>query len=100
MALKTKKFNVQDHLKTRASQVGFLKAAIEENDPSFLPVAIGEIARARGVSKFARESGLSREVIYKAFREGGNPTLETITKAAHVLGLRLTFTRLKATRAA
>jgi probable addiction module antidote protein len=96
MPLKTKRFNVQDYLKTHADQVDFLEAALEEKD--FLPVALGEIAKARGVAKFAREAGLSREVIYKAFRPGGNPTLDTITKAAGVLGLKLTFASVKPKR--
>ena len=48
-----------------------------------------DIARARGVTVFAQETGLSRETIYKAFRPGGNPTLDTLAKATKALGLRL-----------
>jgi probable addiction module antidote protein len=62
--------------------------------------AIGDIARVRGVSKFSRETGLSCEAIYKAFRPGGNPTIETVNKAMQALGLRLKLAPSKAIKAA
>jgi probable addiction module antidote protein len=96
MPLKTTKFDVQDHLKTLNRQIAYLEAALDEDDPSFIATAIGDIARARGVSKFARETGLSREAIYKAFRPGGNPTIETLNKATKALGLKLKLVRNKA----
>lgn len=89
MALKTTKFDVQDHLKTLEEQIAYLEAAIDEDDPSFIATAIGDIAKARGVSQFAKETGLSREAIYKSFRPGGNPTIETVHKATKALGLKL-----------
>ena len=64
--------------KTRKEQIAYLKVAIEDGDPSFVAAMIGEIAKARGVSQFAKETGLSREAIYKAFRPGGNPTIATL----------------------
>lgn len=91
MVLETRPWNTLDYLKTRDEQVAYLEAAIAEDDPSVLAEAIGAIARARGVSAFSRETGLSREAIYKAFRTGGNPTLETVSKATKALGLRLTL---------
>ncbi len=54
---------------------------MNEDDPSFIAAAIGDIAKARGVSQFAKETGLSREAICKSFRPGGNPTIETVHKA-------------------
>jgi probable addiction module antidote protein len=89
MALATTKFDVLDHLKTPEDQAAYIEAALETGDASTIATAIGDIARARGVSNFANETGLSREAIYKAFRPGGNPTLETLSKATKVLGLRL-----------
>lgn len=89
--MKTTKFDVLDHLASVEEQIAYLEAALEEGDPSFIAVAIGDIARARGASEFARESGLSRETIYKAFTAGGNPTLETVGKAVKVLGMRLSL---------
>lgn len=89
MALATTKFDVLDHLTTPEEQAAYIEAALETGDASTIATAIGDIARARGVSNFANETGLSREAIYKAFRPGGNPTLETLSKATKVLGLRL-----------
>jgi probable addiction module antidote protein len=89
MPLKTTKFDVQDYLRTPSQQVAYLEAALESNDPSFIAAAIGDLAKARGVSKFSRETGLSREAIYKTFRMGGNPTLDTLSRATDVLGYKL-----------
>ena len=91
MPLKTTKFDVQDYLKTPEQQAAYLEAALESDDPSFIAAAIGDLAKARGVSKFSRETGLSREAIYKTFRAGGNPTLDTLSKATSVLGYKLTL---------
>lgn len=90
MTIQTTTFDILDHLKTPEEQVAYIEAALEDGDPSFIAAAIGDIARARGVTAFAAETGLSREVIYKAFRVGGNPTLDTLSKATSALGLRLT----------
>jgi probable addiction module antidote protein len=84
-----REFDVQNYLRTPEEQAAYIEAALEEGDPSFIAAALGDIARARGVTAFAAESGLSREAIYKAFRPGGNPTLETLAKATKALGLRL-----------
>lgn len=90
MPLETREFDIQNYLKTPADQVAYIEAALETDDPSFIAQALGEIARARGVTAFAEQAGLSREAIYKAFRKGGNPTLDTLSKATKALGLRLT----------
>ncbi len=89
MALKTTKFDVQGHLKSLEEQIAYLEAALNEGDPSFIAAAIGDIAKARGVGQFAKETGLSREAICKSFRPGGNPTIETVHKATKALGLKL-----------
>jgi probable addiction module antidote protein len=96
MPLETTKFNVLDRLKTVKEQIAYLEAALDEDDPSFIATAIGDIAKARGVTEFARETGLSREAIYKAFRPGGNPTIETLNKAMKALGLKLKLVPEKA----
>ena len=89
MALETTSFNVQDYLRTPEDRAAYIEAALETGDTSFIALALGDIAKARGVTAFAAETGLSRETIYKSFKEGGNPTLETVGKAAKALGLRL-----------
>lgn len=92
MPLETSRFDVLKHLGSPADQIAYMEAVLEDGDPSLIATALGDIARARGVTAFARETGLSRETIYKSFRPGGNPTLETISKAMKALGLRLTAT--------
>lgn len=91
MAGETRLFDIQNHLATQDEQIAYLEAALEDGDPAFIAVALGDIARARGVTTFAEESGISRETIYKAFRAGGNPTLETLSKATRALGMKLTL---------
>ena len=89
MPIAMQTFEIRNYLTTPEEQAAYIEAAFEEGDPSFIAAALGDIARARGVTTFAAESGLSREAIYKAFRPGGNPTLETLSKATKALGLRL-----------
>lgn len=89
MAIKTTKFDVLDHLKTPAEQVAYLEAALETNDSDFVAVALGDIARAKGIVKFAKQTGLSRAAIYKGFKAGGNPTIATVYKATQALGMKL-----------
>jgi probable addiction module antidote protein len=96
VTINTTNFNVLDHLKTSEDQIAYIKAAGDEDDPSFIAVAIGDVAKARGVSQFAEETGLSRETICKSFRPGGNPTIETVNKALKALGLKLALAPVKA----
>jgi len=91
LPIKTTPFDVLEHLKTVEQQIAYLEAALEQDDPSFIAVAIGDVAKARGISAFARETKLSRETIYKSFKPGGNPTLETMNRALKPLGMRLTL---------
>ena len=90
MPLETTRFDVQDYLGTPEDRAAYIEAALESDDPGFIALALGDIARARGVTEFAREIGISRETIYKTFVAGGNPTLETLNKVTKALGLRLT----------
>lgn len=91
MPLETTPFDAAEYLTSEEAQIELLKDAMEEGDPTYIAHALGVVARARGVSEFARETGLSREAIYKAFKPGGNPTLDTLTKATKALGLKLTL---------
>lgn len=89
MTTETARFDVQDYLATPEDRAAYIEAALETDDPSFIALALGDIAKARGVAAFAAETGISRETIYKTFREGGNPTLATLSKVTRALGLRL-----------
>jgi probable addiction module antidote protein len=91
MAIETIRFDVQDYIKTAEEQAAYLMAALDDGDPSLVAAALGDIARARGASQFAKDTGLSRETIYKSLRPGGNPTLDTLSKAVKGLGLKLSL---------
>jgi probable addiction module antidote protein len=66
-------------------------AASEDGDPRALVTALGDVIRARNVSKIARDAGLTREGIYKAFSADGNPSLSTVVRVARALDLGVTF---------
>ena len=89
MALETTRFDVLDHLKTPEDRVSYLEAAFEDADPALIATAIGDVARARGMTKIARDAGLSRESLYRALGVGGNPEFATILKVLHALGIQL-----------
>jgi probable addiction module antidote protein len=78
-----------DHLDTAEDMAAFLEAALEEGDPALVAAALGDIARAKGMSQVAREAGLGRESLYKALSPSGNPEFATIMKVVSALGLRL-----------
>lgn len=90
--VETRPFDVQNYLKTPEDRAAYLDAILEDGDPTLIASGLGDIAKAIGATELARQAGLSREVIYKGFAAGGNPTLETITKVTKALGLRLTVT--------
>lgn len=86
-----KEWKIEDHLKTPEERKAFLEAALEENDPEFFAIALGDIARAEGISRVAQRSKIRRENLYRAFSRGGNPTISTIMKALRALNMRLTI---------
>ena len=77
------------HLKSDADMAAYLQAALEENDSALVAAALGDIARARGMSQLARDTGLGRESLYKALSASGNPELATVLKVVAALGLKL-----------
>ncbi|PZA06027.1 MULTISPECIES: addiction module antidote protein [unclassified Meiothermus] len=87
--VKLKKWDVVEHLKTEEDMLLYLEACLEEGDPALIAAALGDIARARGMSQVAREAGLSRESLYKALSGEGNPEFATVMKVLKALGLRL-----------
>lgn len=86
-------FDGADYLNTFEDVTAYLEAVLEDShdDPRVIAAALGAIARSRNLSQIAREAGMSREGLYKALSADGNPTLATVMKVAHVLGLRLHF---------
>ncbi len=82
-------FDAAEHLTDEAEIAAYLTAMLEEDDPALLAAALGDIARARGMSQIARESGIAREALYKALRPGSEPRFETIRRVCAALGVRL-----------
>ncbi len=78
-----------EHLQTEEDVAAYLEAALEEDDPSLVAAALGDIARATGMTQLARKTGLGRESLYKALSPAGNPELATLLKVVSALGLRL-----------
>jgi len=87
--VKTTKWDAVDYLKTDEDMANYLEAAIEDGDPALISAALGDIARAKGMSQVARKAGLGRESLYKALSPNGNPEFATILKVVKALGLRL-----------
>ena len=90
MAVETLPWYPTEHLKTAEDVREHLEAASEDGDPTLIAAALGDVTRASGVTEIAREAGISREAMYKAFRPEGNPTLETLARVIRALDLKLT----------
>ncbi len=88
-ATKTTAWDVTEHLETEEDMAAYLEAAFEEGDPALIAAALGDIARARGMTQIAHDAGLGRESLYKALSKDGNPEFATILKVVSALGLRL-----------
>ena len=84
-------FDVADYLQSDEDCAMYLQACIEQapDDAALFAKALGDIARARGMMQLARDTGITREGLYKALGEQGNPTLSTALKVLHALGMRL-----------
>lgn len=89
--VKTSTYDVAEHLRTPEEMAAYLDTWLEEapDDVSGIARALGDIARAKGMSRVAKEAGLSRESLYRALSEGGNPSFATVLKVARALGVRL-----------
>lgn len=84
-----------EHLETEEDMAIYLEAALEYGEPSLVAAALGDIARARGMTQLARETGLGRESLYKALSPNGNPEFSTILKVVQALGLKLHASAVK-----
>jgi len=88
---KTSAYDVSEHLRTPQEMAAYLDAWLDEapEDAAGIARALGDIARAKGMSQVAKEAGLSRESLYRALSAQGNPSFATVLKVAKALGLRL-----------
>lgn len=88
---KTTRYDVAEHLRTPKEMAAYLEVCLEESDgdAAFIAKALGDIARAKGMSQVARDAGLSRESLYKALSGERSPDFETILRVINALGLKL-----------
>ena len=92
MPLKTTKWDTTEHLRSDEAIFAYLEAAFEDGHPAIITHALGNIARARGMSSVAKEAGVTREALYKALSEKGDPRLSTFIGVMKALGFKLTAT--------
>ena len=83
-------FDPAAYLDSEEAIAEYLPVTLEENDPDLLLAALSNVAKARGMAKIAKDSGIGRESLYKALKPGSKPRFETIMKVMHALGIKLT----------
>jgi probable addiction module antidote protein len=88
---KASSYDVAEHLRTPEEMAAYLDAWLEEapDDATGIAKALGNIARAKGMTQVAKDAGLSRESLYRALGAGGNPSFSTVLKVAKALGVKL-----------
>lgn len=89
--IKTRPFDMANYLGSEEETAEYLRQVLEDGDPSELAAALGDIARARGMTELARASGLSRESLYKSLSGERAPSSDTLFKVIHALGFKLTL---------
>ena len=82
-------FDVAKYLDSEEMIAAYLASVMEDDDPALLAAALGDVARARGMTQLARDTGLAREALYRSLSETGNPSFVTVTKVMRALGLKL-----------
>jgi probable addiction module antidote protein len=91
--MKVSKFDVSEYLEDEEMISEYLSAILEEGNQDALLLAIGNIAKARGMKQIAETTGLGRESLYKALTPGAKPRFETISKVLNAIGVQLTATK-------
>ena len=84
-------FDPSEHLSSPDAMAEFMADAMETGDAGYIAKALGVVIRAKGMAELAKETGLSREQLYRSFSEQGNPTLKTLLAVTKVLGMNLTI---------
>lgn len=92
MAVETTPWDTADFLTGDEAIAAYLEAALEDGEPKVVAMALGNIARAKGMTAVAREAGVTREALYKALSENGDPKLSTLLGVMKAVGLRFTVT--------
>lgn len=86
---KAKKWDASEYLETEADIAAYLNAALEDGDTSVIAATLGDIARAKGMTQLAKETGITRDGLYKALSPTGNPSFDTVQKVIRAFGLKL-----------
>lgn len=89
-------FDAAEYLTNDEDVAAYLTTILEENDAALLAAALGDIARARGMTQVAKDSGITREALYKALRPGSEPRFDTVSRVCAALGVRLVAQPLEA----
>ncbi|VEI13084.1 addiction module antidote protein [Trueperella bialowiezensis] len=89
MGIEVSTWDASDYLETDEDIAAYLNAALEDGDPALLQAALGDVAKARGMTHIAREINVGRASLYKSLSENGNPSWQTITKVLTALGLKI-----------
>lgn len=89
MPLETSKWDAAEYIESEEAVFAYIEAAFEDGDPAVITHALGNVARARGMTSIAREAGVTREALYKALTENGDPKLSTLLGVLKALGLTL-----------
>ena len=90
MAIETTKWDAADYLDSPEMITAYIDAALEDGDPAVIAAALGDVARAKGMSKVAKKAGVTREGLYKALSADGDPRLTTFLGVIKSLGLQIT----------
>ena len=85
----TKPWDASEYLDSEEAVAAYLDAAFEDGDPQLIAAALGDVARARGMSEIAGKAGLSRESLYRALSKDGNPEFATVLRVVRALGMRI-----------
>ena len=97
--LRTTPFDAAEYLDDERTIVAYLNEVLAEGDPSAVMAALGTVARARGMAKLARSTGLGRESLYKALSSDGNPSFKTVLTVTAALGYRFNVSAVPPRRA-
>ena len=89
--VKTQVFDPSEYIETPDDVVEYLAVALEEGDPKLIQMALRDIAKSKGMTQLAAETGLNRESLYKSLSSKGNPSFATILKVTRALGVKLTL---------
>ncbi len=94
--MKLKRFEVTDFLDSDEALIEYLNAALQEDDPAYFTKALGNVARAKGMTYVSEGAGLGRQALYRALSSEGNPRIDTLFRVLDTLELRLAVTRQEA----